>query len=158
VRIVDDEDGNPLDVGRRTRSIPPALRRALNSRDRGCCFPGCDQTRYVDGHHIRHWAEGGLTVLQLDDGAWRLSHVNGPIVERFDSTARMHSAVLGDWRELVATHDSAGVRIDRTTAATRWDGEMPDCGQAMMMLVQRAERAGTFPRKRPDSPPAVGAS
>jgi 5-methylcytosine-specific restriction endonuclease McrA len=57
------EDGNPLDVGRLTRSIPPALRRALNSRDRGCCFPGCDQTRYVDGHHIRHWAKGGATSL-----------------------------------------------------------------------------------------------
>ncbi len=177
VRIVEDEDGNPLDVGRRTRSIPPALRRALKSRDRGCRFPGCDQTRYVDGHHIRHWAnggetslanlvslcrfhhrqvhEGGLTVQRLDDGAWRFSRVEGPIVESFDSNARGRSAPLGNWRELIATHDSAGVRIDRTTAATRWDGGAPDYGQAMMVLVQRAERAGTFPRKRPDSPPAV---
>ena len=95
VRIVEDERGEPLDVGRKTRSIPPALRRALNSRDQGCCFPGCTQTRYVDGHHIRHWAEGGdtklanlvslcrfhhrqvheggITVQRLDDGAWRFT-------------------------------------------------------------------------------------
>ena len=97
VTIVDKDDGEPLDVGRRTRSIPPALRRALNSRDRGCRFPGCTHTRYVDGHHIHHWAdggetklanlvslcrfhhrqvhEGGLTVERLDDGAWRFAEV-----------------------------------------------------------------------------------
>jgi len=51
-----------LNVGRRTRSIPPALRRALEVRDRGCRFPGC-QSRYCDAHHVRHWADGGETSL-----------------------------------------------------------------------------------------------
>jgi len=37
----------PLNVGRKTRSVPPALRRALNARDHGCRFPGCSNTRYV---------------------------------------------------------------------------------------------------------------
>jgi hypothetical protein len=50
VEIVEDEHGEPLDVGRKTRSIPPALRRALKSRDQGCVFPGCTHRRYVDGH------------------------------------------------------------------------------------------------------------
>lgn len=63
VTITEDERGDPLDVGRKTRSIPPALRRALASRDKGCVFPGCTHTRYVDGHHIRHWADGGETRL-----------------------------------------------------------------------------------------------
>jgi hypothetical protein len=51
-----------LDVGRRTRTIPPALRRALEVRDRGCRFPGCG-LRFTDAHHVRHWADGGPTSL-----------------------------------------------------------------------------------------------
>ena len=56
-------DGRPLTVGRKTRSIPPALRRALRTRDGGCCFPGCTARRFVDAHHIHHWAHGGETKL-----------------------------------------------------------------------------------------------
>ncbi|TVR58896.1 MAG: HNH endonuclease, partial [Gemmatimonadales bacterium] len=62
VRMVHDPDGRILDVGRRTRTIPPALRRALDARDRGCRFPGCG-SRFADGHHVRHWADGGATSL-----------------------------------------------------------------------------------------------
>jgi hypothetical protein len=51
-------NGHGLDVGRRTRTIPPALRRALEARDRGCRFPGCG-VRRAQGHHIHHWASGG---------------------------------------------------------------------------------------------------
>ncbi len=61
VAVIENERGEPLNVGRKTRSIPPALRRALNARDRGCRFPGCTHTRYVDAHHVRHWAHGGET-------------------------------------------------------------------------------------------------
>ena len=57
-----ERDGRTLDVGRKTRSIPPSLRRALAARDRGCRFPGCDRAR-VDAHHIQHWARGGDTSL-----------------------------------------------------------------------------------------------
>ena len=57
-----ERGGRTLDVGRKTRSIPPALRRALAARDRGCRFPGCDRAR-VDAHHIHHWARGGGTSL-----------------------------------------------------------------------------------------------
>ena len=55
-------DDEVLAAGRRTRTISPALRRALNARDRQCRFPGCRNVR-VDAHHIRHWAHGGATVL-----------------------------------------------------------------------------------------------
>ncbi len=61
VAVIENDRGEPLNVGRKTRSIPPALRRALNARDRGCRFPGCTHTRYVDAHHVRHWAHGGET-------------------------------------------------------------------------------------------------
>ncbi|MBG6063932.1 HNH endonuclease signature motif containing protein [Micromonospora ureilytica] len=56
--------GQPLDVGRQRRLITGPLRRALVLRDRGCAFPGCDRPpRWCDGHHIRHWADGGDTSL-----------------------------------------------------------------------------------------------
>ncbi len=63
VSIKEDENGEPLTIGRRSRSIPPAMRRALRVRDGGCRFPGCTHTRFVDGHHIKHWADGGETSL-----------------------------------------------------------------------------------------------
>ena len=63
VPIREDENGEPLSIGRRSRSIPPSMRRALRARDKGCRFPGCTNTRFVDGHHIRHWADGGETSL-----------------------------------------------------------------------------------------------
>lgn len=63
VGIVEDEEGEPLSVGRKTRSIPPALARALHSRDGGCRFPGCGRTLFTEGHHVVHWANGGETKL-----------------------------------------------------------------------------------------------
>jgi hypothetical protein len=57
-----DGDGRILDVGRRRRTIPPAIRRALEVRDRGCRFPGCG-SRFCDAHHVVHWADGGETRL-----------------------------------------------------------------------------------------------
>lgn len=62
VRMTRGRDGSILDVGRKTRSIPPALRRALEVRDGGCRFPGCN-ARFTDGHHVTHWADGGPTSL-----------------------------------------------------------------------------------------------
>lgn len=55
-------DGSVLDGGRKTRTVPPALRRALQARDHGCRFPGCN-ARLCDAHHVRHWADGGATRL-----------------------------------------------------------------------------------------------
>ncbi len=63
VNIKEDESGEPLSIGRRSRSIPPAMRRVLRNRDGGCRFPGCTNNRFVDGHHIKHWADGGETSL-----------------------------------------------------------------------------------------------
>lgn len=81
-----ERDGEPLSVGRKTRAIPPALARALRFRDGGCRFPGCERTRFVDAHHIEHWADGGETSLdnlvQLCRTHHRLIHEGGFSVER----------------------------------------------------------------------------
>jgi Domain of unknown function (DUF222)/HNH endonuclease len=56
-------DGTLLNIGRKSRLIPPAMRRALKARDENCRFPGCTHKYYIDGHHIRHWSDGGETSL-----------------------------------------------------------------------------------------------
>jgi hypothetical protein len=157
VEITEDEQGEPLDVGRKTRSIPPALRRALASRDKGCVFPGCNHRRYVDGHHIEHWAdggetrlsnlatlcrfhhravhEGGLKMQRCDDGAWRFFNARG---ESLYGCAPGYTRPLADWRRLPAQHVELGVHIDSHTAITGWRGERMDYGVAIDSLRFRS--------------------
>ena len=160
ITILEDARGAPLDVGRKTRSIPPAIRRALHARDRGCRFPGCPNTRYVDGHHIRHWAEGGATRLSnlvtlcrfhhrkvheggvlirtLDEGAVRFIRPDG---HSFDGVAPGYVQPLGDWTQLVGAERQNGIHVDEHTAVTRWRGETMDYGLAIETLLHRARRA-----------------
>jgi hypothetical protein len=81
VVIVEDESGEPLSVGRKTRIVPTAIKRALKARDRGCVFPGCHKTRFVDAHHVQHWSAGGETslgnLLLLCSRHHRLVHEGG---------------------------------------------------------------------------------
>ena len=60
VTIAHGRDG-PVELGRRSRTIPAAMRRAIDARDGGCRFPGCQNRRWTDAHHIVHWAHGGET-------------------------------------------------------------------------------------------------
>jgi hypothetical protein len=64
VEIVEDEHGVPLSVGRKRRTIPGSMKRALLQRDRTCRFPGCANRLYIEAHHIVHWADGGDTDLR----------------------------------------------------------------------------------------------
>jgi hypothetical protein len=157
--VLENEHGEPLDVGRKTRSIPPAIRRALRTRDAGCRFPGCTHQRYVDAHHIEHWADGGETKLSnlvtlcrlhhrlvhegqirietASPGGWRFVHPDGRHYERVRRTAP--AAYTGD--ELAHTHAELGIHIDRDTAATRWRGERMDYELGVWVLCQQAARA-----------------
>jgi hypothetical protein len=155
VRLLEDERGEPLNIGRKTRTIPTGLRRALNARDRGCRFPGCTHKRFVEGHHIEHWAKGGETKLSnlvnlcdfhhrkvhegsvrveiLDDGALRFTYPNGQAI---DSAASLH----GDWKQLPILNAQGGIRIDAKTAATRWRGEKMDYDTGIGTLLRRRAR------------------
>ena len=64
VHWLENHKGEPLSIGRKSRSIPPSIRRALQRRDLGCRFPGCTCEHYVDAHHIKHWADGGKTSMK----------------------------------------------------------------------------------------------
>ncbi|MGH2642078.1 MAG: DUF222 domain-containing protein [Actinomycetota bacterium] len=101
MRVLLSARSEPLDVGRRTAVIPPAMRRAVVVRDRHCRFPGCDRPHtWCDAHHVRHWADGGPTaahnLLLLcrrhhtavhDRGGFRLELVDGgPVFRRPDGS------------------------------------------------------------------------
>jgi hypothetical protein len=84
VTLLENADGEPLNVGRKTRTISAPLRRLLTARDKGCRFPGCCNARYIDMHHIRHWVNGGET---------RPSNLKADTTSRFSTT--VHSGSCG---------------------------------------------------------------
>ena len=64
-RVVMNGESEILDLGRRLRLVSPAIRRAVERRDRGCVWPGCDRpTRWCDAHHIIPWERGGPTSIE----------------------------------------------------------------------------------------------
>ena len=77
--IVENEEGEPLSVGRKTRTVPTGIKRALRARDKSCVFPGCHYSRFVDAHHIQHWSAGGDT--SLDNLLLLCSHHHGLVHE-----------------------------------------------------------------------------
>lgn len=159
VAIVEDGEGRVLDVGRRTRSIPPAIGRALRARDRGCRYAGCTQTHFVDGHHVEHWAhggptrlsnlvllcrrhhrhvhEGGATVRMLDDGAVVFTDTRGRRIEAAPPLA-------GTLDAITAQHRRDGPPIDPDTATGHWCGERLDLEWVVAGVCARRDRAIRF--------------
>jgi 5-methylcytosine-specific restriction endonuclease McrA len=147
-----DQEGRVLEVGARTRTIPPALRRALHHRDRGCRFPGCGMP-FGQGHHIRHWAQGGPTTLsnlallcrrhhravheegyQVDrhaDGELRFRRPDGRLLPEVPPTP---SVPRDPAQTLRARHDAEGLRLHARTAMPGWLGERLDVGWAIDVL------------------------
>ena len=163
-----DGDGRVVEIGARTRTIPPALRRALQQRDRGCRFPGCG-VRVAQGHHLHHWAEGGPTTLSnlalLCRRHHRAVHEEGYQVERqSDDGLRFRrpdgrelpevpapAAVPGDPVEAVrARHAAQGLSINARTGLSTWLGEPLDLVWAIDVLHPLARRAP--PRPCPGRP------
>ena len=151
-----DADGRITEVGARTRTIPPALRRALQHRDKGCRFPGCGLP-FGQGHHIRHWAHGGPTKLSnlamLCRRHHRAVHEEGFQVERQPNGElrfrRPDGRLLPDVPEpaavpanptdtLQAQNGEAGVHINARTSMPGWQGERLDVGYAISVLHPRA--------------------
>lgn len=146
-----EASGQPLDVGRKTRAIPPALRRALTSRDRGCRFPGCGERRFVDAHHVRHWAHGGETsvgnLVQLCRHHHRLLHEGGYAVEgdpcgelifRRPDGRRVPAVPApppGCSHELARAHQRRGPAIAADACVPGWAGERLDLPAAVDAVV-----------------------
>ena len=161
VTVVEDGKGNVLNVGRKTRTIPPSIRRALTIRDKGCRFPGCCESRYVDAHHIHHWCDGGETSLDnlvlLCRHHHRMIHEQGYGIERneageaiFVSPAgrKLHQSLYPQFEsinvsaetslqalEIELQHEKLDLDIDENTAMTVWQGETMDYGMAVEGLL-----------------------
>jgi hypothetical protein len=147
--VIEDADGEPLNVGRKTRNISAPLRRLLAARDKGCRFPGCSRARYLDAHHITHWAnggetkppnlvslcrfhhravhEGGFGVRVLDDGALRFVRPDGELV----------GTGAGDYLQPVAE----GGLEPASKRQWRYQGDRMDLGLAVEVLVHRQRGA-----------------
>ncbi len=151
-----DALGVPLSVGRKTRAIFAAIKRALRLRDRTCRFPGCTHSHYVDGHHIKHWANGGETALSnlmlLCSAPHTLLHEGGCRVEAndangwdfFDHRNRRIAALparstanSADQRHGLAALQDAHARLAITanTNASKWTGEAIDYARCIDCLV-----------------------
>ncbi len=154
-----DDDGRVVEVGARTRTIPPAIRRALHHRDGGCRFPGCG-VRFGQGHHIRHWAHGGPTTLsnlamlcrrhhravheegyqveRLRDGELRFRRPDGRLLPDVPPAPRVPDDPV---QALRTQNEAAGVRVDAGTTCPGWLGERLDVGWAIDVLHPRALRS-----------------
>src|SRR5437867_8073310 len=145
-------DGRVEEVGARTRTIPPALRRVLHHRDKGCRFPGCGLP-FGQGHHIRHWAQGGPTTLSNLALLWRRHHravheegyemdrqpdgelsfrrPDGRLVPEVPPPAAVPRDPV---HALRAQHDAHGLHLHARTAMPGWLGERLDVGWAIDVL------------------------
>ncbi|PYM21485.1 MAG: hypothetical protein DMD78_17400, partial [Candidatus Rokuibacteriota bacterium] len=132
--------------------IPPALRRALQHRDQGCRFPGCG-LRFTQGHHIRHWAEGGPTTLSnlvlLCRRHHRSVHEDGFHVERLANGELEFRrpngwlipdapAMPGSDGEATLRAQNAAVQLDAQTLRPSWGGERLNVAYAIDVLHPRA--------------------
>ncbi|MGE0816247.1 MAG: DUF222 domain-containing protein [Vicinamibacterales bacterium] len=142
VTMTHDPDGEVQRVGRRTRTIPPSIRRALAARDSTCQFPGCTARR-CDAHHVEHWAEGGSTSLdnlvRLCRRHHRAVHEGGFVVRRM--TAGEWAFHLPDGRRLPRSPGIAATAEWRyemmsadVTSTPVWDGTPVDLAWALDVL------------------------
>ncbi len=147
-------DGEALNIGRRTRSIPPAIRRALMLRDKGCSFPGCTHTRFLHAHHIEHWLDGGKTRLDnlilvctfhhhlVHEGGWKIIEVakgvfvfrspSGKMLAAEPPRERIDDAIewLRDWAE------ERSLELGPEVNMPHWDGKNPDYDTAVCRLLE----------------------
>jgi hypothetical protein len=143
-------DASVVRNGHRSRTIPSSVRRALRRRDPGCRFPGCENRRFVDAHHVEHWAQGGETSLDnlvllcrrhhraVHEGGYRVDHEGrfyypwGTQIEPVPSLPR------GDPNQLLASNSK--LDIDDSTYHLG-GGESFDLDYAVLAMVTIARRA-----------------
>jgi hypothetical protein len=154
VALLEAADGTPLDVGRKSRTPPAALRRALRRRDGGCRFPGCGRRRFLHAHHIVHWGLGGHTsfvnMILLCSRHHRLVHEGGYRVETpsdhvfafFDPAGRpipeVPAAAPAAGPDLVGRNDAAGLTVTSESCRSLGGGEPYDLGLTIDVLVAAA--------------------
>ena len=153
VHWLENSDGEPLSIGRKSRTIPPAIRRALQRRDGGCRFPGCTCSRFVDAHHIQHWADGGETSMEnlvllcrhhhrlVHEGGFGISKSTLGAIQFTNPAGEIIPAgpdtrSCGNFRALFDAHADSGIHITPKTAQSLWLGETMDDDMAIQVMLQ----------------------
>jgi Domain of unknown function (DUF222)/HNH endonuclease len=153
VHWLDTADGEPLSIGRKNRTIPPAIRRALQRRDGGCRFPGCTNSHFVDAHHIQHWADGGETAMEnlvllcrhhhrlVHEGGFGIRKSTQGAIEFNDPAGKIISTgpdtrSRGNFLALFDVHADSGIHITPKTAQSQWLGEAMDDDMAIQVMLQ----------------------
>jgi hypothetical protein len=153
IDVVMGKDGELLDVGRTTRSIPSAIGRALWLRDGGCRVPGCGCKTHLQGHHIEWWTEGGVklsNLVLLCRRHHRLIHEGKLSIEvranrllflddkgRVIPNAPAAAATGQDLEELERFLRDADLDIDASTNFPRWDGTPLVVAEALAWMPVR---------------------
>ena len=137
-----ERDGAALSVGRKTRAVPPALRRAVEARD-GCCrFPGCERRRFLDTHHIIHWGHGGHTdksnLIPLCRHHHRLAH-EGRVRVSGNADSVVHFR-LRDGTRLESAPPPPRGSADRLEQLNRSAGHAIDQGTCLSGTGERMDR------------------
>ena len=160
--VLEDQRGNPIKIGRKTRVVSSHLKRALKHRDKGCRFPGCEQIHHVDAHHIHHWANGGATTLDnlvllcrrhhtfVHEGGYRI-HKRGEVIHFTDRTGQ-HISPTGDDLTggnvtALVKHVPAGTSLDPQGLRPELDFRPIDYDFVNQVLTQHLFR----PPRSPDS-------
>jgi hypothetical protein len=121
-----ERDGLPVSVGRSRRTVPPALRRLLETRDdHTCCFPGCERRRHLQAHHREHWAHGGETSL------------DNLVLLCYQHLCYQHHRVVHEGGYTVEGHPSSGFRfLNRYGVAWPLAPPRPPPGRADDLLAE----------------------
>ncbi len=145
--------GETLNIGRRTRTISPAIRRALMLRDQGCAFPGCTHARFLHGHHIQHWLHGGETSVDnlvmlctahhhmVHEGGWSVARgADGEFVFTSPAGKSLDKEPPREWAGDILTWlaewaDDRGLDLGPDTNLPLWDGTRPDYDLAVSGLL-----------------------
>jgi hypothetical protein len=167
VTLLEDENGKVLNIGRRARTVPPSLRRALDARDKTCRFPGCCESRHVDAHHIKHWADGGETSLdnlvtlcrfhhrQLHRGCYKVrvqaqENTTSEAQLLFTTPAgrRIAAEIFPQFLPEAVVTAAEDLRrnapgVDANTCAPKWQGEPCDYGMAIEAMLKQEATAGS---------------
>jgi hypothetical protein len=153
VPILEDSSGRTIDVGRKSRTISAALRRALDARDRGCRFPGCSYRR-CDVHHVIHWVDGGETglantlkvcrrhhryvheygfsVAARDDGDFVFCDADGKELPAVAARPSLGDQSF-DWLRSVVRRN--GIEVSAETNVPGWDGQAVDYDSCIWALM-----------------------
>jgi hypothetical protein len=166
VTVLEDDKGKVLNIGRRSRIVPPNIARALATRDHDQCrFPGCECKSYTDAHHIKHWANGGETSLKnlvtlcrfhhraLHQGEFKLTQ--GESTDDFIFSDVFGHEIFPTVRPLFSGQDPTSATItdieekckdvSYETCLTNWRGEIMDYDIAVGALMNRQDKARAAP-------------